>query len=120
MGTKRITITEIVLNTMLVFSVISVIRGIPALEDINKIWIALLSAVLVLRLSCYRYTARQVLVLCGTLLVHVIALLFTDFPLYHTNILFYFMLWVLIYLFFVKSRDQISHSCLVENVFSKN
>ena len=110
MRIKRLSITEILVKAMLLFSIISVIRGISILEDINKIWVAFLSIVLLVRLCFYKYSPWQVVILYLTILLHLIALYFTDFPLYHTNILFYFLLWVLIFLFFVKSKEQILES----------
>lgn len=107
MAVKRFSLTELLVQAMLLFSIISVLRGIEALEHINKIWVAGLTGLLLLRFLYYRYTSRQVMALYLTFAVHVVALYFTDFPLYHTNILFYFLLWVLVCLFFVKSREEI-------------
>lgn len=107
MNVKRIPITEAVLNALLVFSCTSVIQGISAFDDINKLWMVLVSFLLLVRMVFYTFTPVQVVMLYLTAVLHIAALYYTEFPLHHFNMLFYFLLWVLVYTFFAKSRDVI-------------
>lgn len=62
---------------------------------------------LAIRMVAYRYTLSQIIVLFMTIIIHLFAIFLTDFPLENVNMLFYFMLWILVYLFFAKSKDDI-------------
>lgn len=107
MNTKRTTPTEMLLKGLMLFSILTVIQGLDFFEDVNKIWLAVISLVFVLRLLTYRYTVTQFFMLLTTIVIHVFALYFTEFPLFHFNMLFYFALWVMMYVFFSKSKAQI-------------
>lgn len=107
MNTKKVTITEFILNAAFVFAVFSVLQGLSVFEHINKIWMALTAGLLVLRFWFYRYTPNEFIMLMITVVIHLVALYFTEFPLFHVNMLFYLLLWVLMYLFAAKSRHQI-------------
>ena len=104
---EKQTITSLLIKGLLVFSILTILQGVNYLEDINKIWLAIISSVILMRLYTYHYTPMQLLVLGMTFVLHLIALYFTDFPLYHLNILFYFLLWMLLYLYIIKSKDTI-------------
>lgn len=117
MNFKRISITEAVLNALLVFSCTSVIQGISAFDDINKIWMVLVSFLLLVCMVFYTYTATQVMMLYLTAVLHIAALYYTAFPLHHFNMLFYFLLWVLVYTFFAKSRNAIQSSMGTKGLF---
>lgn len=104
---KQTTFTELTLKGLLLFSVFTVVQGISFFDSINRIWLIFVSIALLGRLMSYRYSVTELFVLVVTLALHVIAVCFTEFPLYHTNMLFYFFLWVLLYLFFAKSREKV-------------
>lgn len=107
MGKKTTTFTELVVKGLMLFSIFTVLQGIDAFESINRIWLAIISVALAGRLLLYRYSLTEFMVLVVTAVLHVIALIFTDFPMYHTNMLFYFLMWVLLYLYFAKSKNKI-------------
>lgn len=107
MRRKYVTFTEIVLNGLLLFSLLTVIQGVSYFEHINKVWMVAVVFVLIVRLVAYRYTISQLFVLFLTVIIHLFAIFLTEFPVDQINILFYFLLWVLIYLFFSKSKDDI-------------
>ena len=107
MKKKTTTFTELVVKGLMLFSIFTVLQGLEIFDSINRIWLVVVSVALLSRLITYRYTVKQFLVLLVTVVLHVIAVHYTDFPLYNTNMLFYFMLWVLLYLYFAKSKDKI-------------
>ncbi len=107
MKLKRAETTELILKGLLLFSIWTVIQEISFFDSINRIWLVAVSMVLLLRLAVYKYTVKQILILVTTLLLHVVALFYTEFPLVHVNMLFYFLLWVLLYTVFAKSKDSI-------------
>lgn len=107
MSSKRVTFTELVIKGLLLFSILTVIQGISIFEDINKLWLAMISLALIWRLMMYRYSVSQFVMLALTVVVHVFALFFTEFPLYNFNMLFYFLLWVLMYVYFAKGKQKI-------------
>lgn len=102
------TVTELLVKGLLLFSILTVLQGIDAFESINRIWLAVISVVLLMRLFTYKYSPMQILVLGVTFVIHLIALIYTEFPLYNVNMLFYFLLWVLLYLFIFKSKETVS------------
>lgn len=107
MKTKLVTTTELILKVLMLFSVLTVVQGISIFESINKVAIAVLSFFLVCHLFTLRYTRTQFIMLMITIIIHIIALAYTDFPLVNFNTLFYFLLWVCIYLFFAKCKDKV-------------
>ena len=104
---KTTTFTELVVKGLLLFSIFTVLQGQKAFESINRIWLIAVCVVLCARLVTYTYTLREMAVLLVTVILHVIAVVFTEFPMYNSNMLFYFLMWVLLYLFFAKSKDRI-------------
>lgn len=107
MNFKRATITELLVKGIMLFSILTVIQGISIFENINKLWIVIISCLLVVRLCTYKYNTNQVIMLFLASVLHIIAVYFTDFPLEQVNILFYFALWVMIFIFFSKSKRKI-------------
>lgn len=107
MSLKRTTFTELVLYGLILFSIFWVIQSIEFFDSINRVWLAVVSFALGARLFQYHYSALQLGMLMLTVLVHVIAIYFTEFPLYNFNMLFYFLLWVISYVFFAKSKNKI-------------
>lgn len=107
MHSKLTTFTELILKGLLLFSIFTVIQGIEAFESINRIWFASLTFAVISRLVVYRYTSKEIAVFFTTLVIHAIALYFTEFPLVNTNMLFYFLFWVILYVFFAKSKERI-------------
>ena len=107
MTQKRTTFTELIVKGLILFSIFTVIQGLPMFDGLNRIWMALVSVALVFRIKEFKYTAKQFWILALTVLIHAVALYFTEFPLVHVNMLFYFLLWVLIYVFFSKGKDKI-------------
>ena len=101
------TFTEMIVKGLMLFSIFTVLQGIRVFESINRVWLAIISIALVARLLTYRYSLAEFWVLVITAALHMVAVLFTDFPMYHTNMLFYFLLWVLLYLYFAKSKNKI-------------
>ena len=107
MATKKTTFTELIVKGLMLFSIFTVIQSFPALDSINRIWLAVVSVALVFKLMGYKYTVIQFWVLFITAVIHGIAIYFTEFPLVHVNMLFYFLIWVLLYMFFAKSKKAI-------------
>lgn len=104
---KKTTFTELIFKGFLLFSIFTVVQGVPGFDSVNRIWIAMMSIAIVFRMLQYKYTVTEFLVLLLTIVIHLIALMFTDFPLVHTNVLFYLLLWVVLYLFFAKGKNKI-------------
>ena len=86
------TFTEMIVKGLMLFSIFTVLQGIRVFESINRVWLAIISIALVARLLTYRYSLAEFWVLVITAALHMVAVLFTDFPMYHTNMLFYFLL----------------------------
>lgn len=107
MNTRRISLTEGVLYFLVTFSVFTVLQSINVFDAVNKVLIAGLAAFLLPRMLTYRYNKRELLILVITLLLHIVAIFYTTTPLRSINLLFYFLLWVLVYLFFARSKEQI-------------
>lgn len=107
MRIKKTTTTELIVKGILLFSILTVLQGMQYLDSINKTWLVAVSLILLLRLTAYKYTTKQICILTVTLVLHAIALYYTDFPLVHVNMLFYFLLWVVLYVVFSKSRNDI-------------
>jgi hypothetical protein len=107
MNTKWTSFTELVVKGLLLFPIFTVLQGISIFDSINRIWLIIVCIALLGRLLTYRYSVQEFLVLIVTLVLHVIAIAYTEFPLYNFNMLFYFLLWVLLYVYFAKSKDRI-------------
>lgn len=103
----KYSVTALIVRCLMLFSILTVLQGINAFDDINKYAIALLAFVLLVRMCAYKYTSLQLGMLFTTIVLHIIALACTEFPLYNSNMLFYFFLWVVLYLFCRKSKDEI-------------
>lgn len=107
MQNNRATFTELLLKGLMIFPIITVVQGIEIFDAVNRIWLAIVSMAIVARLLTYKYTLVQFFMLLATVILHVVALFFTEFPLVNFNMLFYFALWVILYVFFSKSKTQI-------------
>ena len=104
---QRTTFTALTVKGLMLFSIFTVLQGVSFFDNINKIWLVIVTLVLCARLITYSYSKVQLSMLIITCILHIVAVLYTDFPLYHTNMLFYFFLWVILYLFFAKSIKKI-------------
>ena len=107
---NTVTSTEAILKLLMFFAILTVFQDIPAFSNINKVWMVGLVFVLALRLFAYRYSTVEFMMLCTLVLLHICAICYTEFPLEHVNMLFYFALWVLLYLFFFKSKNRVLYS----------
>lgn len=109
MNRKKITLTELVCCTLCLFAPFTVLQGISAFEKVNRIWMIATSFLLCVHFIMMKYNYKEILVLYITLILHVAAFGFTDGALYSVNIVFYFALWVLTYMFFAKTKKQLSN-----------
>lgn len=104
---SRTTINELIFKGIILFSILTVVQGIDLFNNINKVWLAVISLVLFARMFTYSYTRTQYIMLFLTVIVHLFSLFLTDYPMDNVNMLFYFLLWILLYLYFSKSKKQI-------------
>ncbi len=114
---KRIYICDVVMNSFMLFSVLTVLQGISGFEAINKIWMMVAGAMLVFEFFLCKYNVQQLAIVFVTLVLHIFAFAFTDGKLVSINIVFYFALWVLYYMFFSKRKDEIIERFSANKVF---
>ena len=107
MKAYKTTFTELIVKGLMLFSIFTVVQGLTLFDGVNRMWIAAISVALVFKVMEFKYTASQLMMMVLTVLIHVVALYFTEFPMVHVNMLFYFLLWVLIYVFFSKGKNKI-------------
>lgn len=107
MGVKRTTFTELVVKSLMLFSIFTLIQTIDFFDSINKLWMVAVFFALAGRLMTSSYTVVQLGMLIMTVIIHLVALLFTSFPLESVNILVYFAFWVVLYVFFSKNKNKI-------------
>ena len=103
------TFVELILKGTLLFVIFTVLQNISIFESINRIWMAVMCGALIIQMLAFRYTRKQFLVLMATVALHIIAIAYTDFPLYSVNMLFYFAFWVIFYIFVAKSKEEIAN-----------
>ncbi len=109
----KLSFQEIVVKSCFVFCLSTVLQGIRGFDAINRIVMAFLACGLILVFLAYKYTTKQFLILALALCIHVTAFIFTEFPLENTNDVFYFGMWILLYVFFMKSKEKVLH--IMEN-----
>lgn len=113
----RTSFTEMTINALLLFSVFTVLQGIPFLQNINKLWLILSVAILTIDLSRCRYNKFDVTAIFLAVILHIAALFFTRFPIENGNVLFYFALWVMVYLFFDKRKAKVLKLLEIRNQY---
>jgi hypothetical protein len=84
-----------------------VLQEFPGFNAINRILMAFLACALLVVFLTYKYTLKQFFVLVAAVCIHAVAFLFTEFPLENSNDIFYFGMWILLYVFFTKSKQKI-------------
>ena len=104
---KKAHLNDLVFNSMLFFSILTVLQGIDALHNINKAWMIASAGVLIFAIISYRVYTAEAIIYALTLIVYVAAFVFTPDQLEDLNIIFYFPLWVLFYCFAAHHKDQI-------------
>lgn len=107
MNAKKISSTELVYCALMLFAPFTVLQGIATFEKLNRLWMAFVGILLILHFVVMKYSRKELLVLYLTLVLHVVAFAFTKEEIYAPNIIFYFALWVLIYLFFCKTQGKV-------------
>lgn len=92
----------------MLFPIFTLFQGMRLLSWINK---ALLIAVIFLQVSLqfhnFRIKKKWFLLLATVGFVHVYALTQTNFPLYNSNMLFYFAFWILLALYFIDYPEKL-------------
>lgn len=107
MNAKKISSTELVYCALLLFAPFTVLQGIATFEKLNRLWMAFVGILLILHFIVMKYNRKELLALYLTLVLHIAAFAFTKGRIYAPNIIFYFALWVLIYLFFCKTQGKV-------------
>ena len=108
MNSRKTTFTELIVKALFLFAIFTVIQSIEIFDGINRIWMIVLGGSLAGRMVQFSYTPKQIIMLIILGFLHIIAIYYTDFPLVNANMLFYFLLWVLLYLFFAKNKTKIT------------
>lgn len=109
---------RIYFKLLLLFPIFTLFQSISYLGWINKV---LLVGVIVLQLSIqfkhFRIKKKWFGLLCVLLLVHIYALLQTEFPLYNSNMLFYFGFWMLLVLYFLDFSDSVTYALIANQSY---
>lgn len=117
MSAKKISSTELVYCALLLFAPFTVLQGIAVFEKLNRLWMAFVGILLFLHFVIMKYNKKELLTLYLTLILHIVAFAFTKEDIYAPNIIFYFALWVLIYLFFCKTKGKVFLLFVHQNSF---
>ena len=114
---KKVTFTELILKALLLFPIFTLVQENGIFTHVNKIWMVFVAGMLVIRFREYLFSRLQMVMLILTLTIHLVALYFTELPFHNFNMVFYFGFWVLLYLFFAKSKDSILEILDASNVY---
>ena len=103
----KINIYDIFIKFMVLFPLTTLISGSPVIGSyFNKILICLFFLVLFLTFRKFKYKKFDMFVMMVTILLHIIAMLFTGtFKYNNFNQFFYLLIWVILYIIFSTKYD---------------
>ncbi len=100
-------IINVIMKSILIFPILTVLQGFSFLSNINKIWMGVLIFELLVSFKNLKYRKNDFFVLIVTIIIHIIAFLYTREKLYNINILFYLFIWIQFYLFCATQSKSI-------------
>ena len=109
MGKMYIKTEELFIKLLLLFPIFTLFQSIFFLNWINKVLIVgVFITLLKLDFKELRIKKKWFILLSILLLVHIHALFQTNFPLYNSNMLFYFGFWMLIVIYYADHFEYTS------------
>ena len=104
---KENNIINIILKSILLFPILTVLQGISFLNLINKIWMGVVILELIISFKDLKYKKIDFFVFIITIIIHIIALVYTKDTIYNINTIFYLLFWVFFYIFCARNEKNI-------------
>lgn len=103
----KIKITDTVMECFLLFSMLTILQNFSIFFHINKIWMSISLFLLVYSVLKNKMRLKFIILLLFAFILHIIAIYYSDGYFYHFNMIFYFAIWILFYLFCILNKKRI-------------
>lgn len=116
---KKINVNHLIFYLIVLFSATTVLQGLPWLGNINKIMMFALLGLLIVNVFFRKINRKEIFIIAITVTLYVFAFLFTENKI-DINIIFYFMLWVIYFLYIERNYETIINFAENKTKFIRN